>query len=80
MIMKSTIDLAHGLGMEVVADGVEDAKLATCLKELGCDMVQGYWLSKRLSLPHLQKFLQDRDLLKPGDLSWPGGLACVMAI
>ncbi|WP_269515160.1 putative bifunctional diguanylate cyclase/phosphodiesterase [Brevundimonas subvibrioides] len=67
MIMKSTIDLAHGLGMEVVAEGVEDALLATCLAQLGCDMIQGYWLSKPLALPDLQRFLQDRDLLKPGD-------------
>ena len=60
LIMKSTIDLAHGLGMTVVAEGVEDSSLAACLSLLGCDVLQGYWLSKPLSLGDLLAFLASR--------------------
>ena len=60
LIMKSTIDLAHGLGMSVVAEGVEDQPLADCLTAMGCDVLQGYWLSKPLPLPQLIAFLDER--------------------
>lgn len=60
LIMKSTIDLAHGLGMSVVAEGVEDEALAACLTLLGCDLIQGYWLSRPVPLTGLVEFLQAR--------------------
>ena len=60
LIMKSTIDLAHGLGMSVVAEGVEDRNLATCLSLLGCDLIQGYWLSRPLTLSNLLDFMAAR--------------------
>lgn len=47
-IVGSTISLAHELGLEVIAEGVEnDAQLAV-LKQLGCDLIQGYYFSKPL--------------------------------
>lgn len=58
LIMKSTIDLAHGLGMSVVAEGVEDSASAACLSLLGCDIIQGYWLSRPLPLADLIGFLE----------------------
>ena len=60
LIMKSTIDLAHGLGMSVVAEGVEDSTLAACLSLLGCDVLQGYWLSKPLTMHDLLEFMATR--------------------
>jgi len=60
LIMKSTIDLAHGLGMSVVAEGVEDSSLAACLSLLGCDVLQGYWLSKPLTMRDLLEFMATR--------------------
>lgn len=62
LIMKSTIDLAHGLGMSVVAEGVEDEALAACLTLLGCDLIQGYWLSRPVPLDGLVEFLRARTL------------------
>jgi EAL domain-containing protein (putative c-di-GMP-specific phosphodiesterase class I)/GGDEF domain-containing protein len=42
LIVKSTIDLAHSLGMQVIAEGVEDAITQSVLASMGCDCVQGY--------------------------------------
>jgi diguanylate cyclase (GGDEF)-like protein len=48
MIVRSTIDLAHNMGLMVVAEGVEDEATLERLRTLGCDMVQGYFLSRPL--------------------------------
>jgi diguanylate cyclase (GGDEF)-like protein len=45
-IVRTTIDLAHNLGLEVVAEGVEDSKTVQELAELGCDYYQGYFFAK----------------------------------
>ncbi|WP_244298171.1 putative bifunctional diguanylate cyclase/phosphodiesterase [Aliivibrio finisterrensis] len=45
-IVTSTIYLAHNLGCNVVAEGVEDEERFTELKALGCDFIQGYYISK----------------------------------
>src|SRR6185437_6437365 len=42
VIVRSTIDLAHNLGLTVVAEGVEDEATLDRLRALGCDRVQGY--------------------------------------
>ena len=46
MIVRSTIELAHNLGLEVVAEGVEDKATMDLLKEMGCDQIQGYYISR----------------------------------
>src|SRR6185295_4839927 len=46
VIVRSTIDLAHHMGLVVVAEGVEDEATVERLRGLGCDMVQGYLLSR----------------------------------
>ena len=45
-IVRSTIDLAHNLGLSVVAQGVENAIVYNRLKELRCDEAQGYFMGK----------------------------------
>ena len=45
-IVRSTIFLAHSLGLKVVAEGVENAATYSLLQEMGCDSVQGYLISK----------------------------------
>jgi EAL domain-containing protein (putative c-di-GMP-specific phosphodiesterase class I) len=47
-IVCETIELGHRLGMRVVAEGVEEATTLRSLAELGCDQVQGYFLSRPL--------------------------------
>jgi EAL domain-containing protein (putative c-di-GMP-specific phosphodiesterase class I) len=48
VIVRSTIELGHNLGLRMVAEGVEDAKTWRLLRALGCDVVQGYHLSRPL--------------------------------
>ncbi len=47
-IVRSTIELAHNLGLQVIAEGVEDRQIWEELARLGCDFAQGYYLSRPL--------------------------------
>lgn len=58
MLVKSTTDLAHALGLEMTAEGVEDDAALAFLKMLGCDWAQGYLMSRALPLDALRHFLQ----------------------
>lgn len=49
-IVKAIINLAHNLGLSVTAEGVETEAVLTKLKEYNCDIVQGYYFSKPLSV------------------------------
>lgn len=48
VIVRSTIDLAHNLGLKAVAEGVENQESWEKLRDLGCDSAQGYYMSKPL--------------------------------
>ncbi|WP_455209921.1 putative bifunctional diguanylate cyclase/phosphodiesterase [Kaarinaea lacus] len=64
MIVRSTIELAHNMGLNVVAEGVECGETYRMLQELGCDMAQGYFLSPPLKTSHMDKWLRhDADIL-----------------
>lgn len=47
-IVQQAIDLGHGVDMKVVAEGVESKEQKDCLKEMHCDMIQGFYYSKPL--------------------------------
>ena len=47
-IVRMVIDLAHTLGMMVVAEGVESEGQAALLEEMGCDMAQGFHFARPL--------------------------------
>jgi diguanylate cyclase (GGDEF)-like protein len=53
VIVQSTIDLAHNLGLEVVAEGVESEEVWNRLKSLGCDMAQGFWRGRPVKAEEL---------------------------
>jgi diguanylate cyclase (GGDEF)-like protein len=57
VIVRSTIDLAHNLGLQVVAEGVEDKETWRELDLLGCDAIQGYHLAKPMSASTLTAWL-----------------------
>jgi EAL domain-containing protein (putative c-di-GMP-specific phosphodiesterase class I) len=49
IMVRSTIALAHELGIKVVAEGIEDGACVEALREMGCDTVQGYFIGKPMS-------------------------------
>ena len=57
-IVKSTIDLAHNLSVDVVAEGVEDEATLDRLVEFGCDTAQGYFFSRPLPSGELAQWLE----------------------
>jgi EAL domain-containing protein (putative c-di-GMP-specific phosphodiesterase class I) len=57
IMVKSTIGLAHELGMKVVAEGIEDARCLAMLAEMGCDTGQGYHIGRPMSAGNLSVFL-----------------------
>jgi len=59
LIVRSTIDLAHALEMEVTAEGVETPSALALLSVMGCDMVQGFLISRPLGFDAFHKFLCD---------------------
>jgi EAL domain-containing protein (putative c-di-GMP-specific phosphodiesterase class I) len=56
-ICTATIQMAHSLGLGVVAEGVETATQLEFLRRLGCDTVQGYFIARPLSAPDCAAFL-----------------------
>jgi diguanylate cyclase (GGDEF)-like protein len=59
LIVRSTIDMAHHLGLEVVAEGVETASILALLHEMSCDVIQGYLLARPMSADELGSFIGD---------------------
>lgn len=57
MIVHSTIELAHNLGLKVTAEGVEDQETLERLALLHCDAAQGYFISRPISAPELKVWL-----------------------
>lgn len=58
VIVRSTIELAHNLGMSVVAEGVETEEAMEQLKLLGCDVAQGYHMSRPVPAEKLNEWLE----------------------
>jgi diguanylate cyclase len=60
-IVRSTIELAHNLGLDVVAEGVENESISALLAGLDCDIAQGYLYSRPLPADELRAWLERRD-------------------
>lgn len=58
ILVRSTIDLGHNLGLLVVAEGVEDTRSVQILKNLGCDTAQGYYYSKPIPAEEIPDFIR----------------------
>jgi diguanylate cyclase (GGDEF)-like protein len=59
-IVRSTIDLAHNLGLRVVAEGVESHEAWRRLEELGCDLAQGFHVSRPVPADAMTRLLVER--------------------
>ncbi|MCB1609296.1 MAG: EAL domain-containing protein, partial [Xanthomonadales bacterium] len=60
VIVRSTIDLGHNMGLQVVAEGVEDASSLERLRGFGCDLAQGYFISRPLPEAQMIEWLNQR--------------------
>ncbi len=56
-IVRSTIELAHSLGLRAIAEGVEDEATLDRLRVLGCDEAQGYFVGRPMPLPEIVEWL-----------------------
>lgn len=71
-IVRTVVDLAHNLGKQVCAEGVEDAATWFMLQDMGCDLAQGYFMSTPKSGPELMTWLLETGWglkTKPSDRS-----------
>ncbi len=64
LLVRSTIDLAHGLGMEVVAEGVETPAAFALLAQMRCDHAQGYLVARPSSVEELAAILADETRIR----------------
>ena len=63
-ITATVITMAHSLGLNVIAEGVETAEQVEYLREQGCDEVQGHWLSRPMPPESCLEFLRERARLR----------------
>ncbi len=75
-IVRNVIKLAHGLGLFVVAEGVEDSRTAELLNDLECDFIQGYLLTRPLPPDALVAWLENsaRSFSRPKVLPFVTGV------
>jgi diguanylate cyclase (GGDEF)-like protein len=64
-VVRATIDLGHGLGLRVVAEGVEDTATLAALAELGCDGAQGFLLDRPLPAGEMRSRLSGATIPLP---------------
>jgi diguanylate cyclase (GGDEF)-like protein len=64
VIVQSTIQLAHNLGLTVVAEGVENRAVWKSLEEMGCDYAQGYLMSRPLCSDDFKQLLSKHRVFK----------------
>ena len=63
VIVRAIIQLAHTLGLKVIAEGAEVIGEVDCLKEFGCDQAQGYFYAKPLPGDEIEKLLAAENLI-----------------
>jgi diguanylate cyclase (GGDEF)-like protein len=64
-IVRSTVDLAHSLGLRIVAEGVEDPGTVEVLHRYGCDIIQGFFYSRPLPVAQLSTWLANGPAAEP---------------
>ena len=74
IIVRSTINLGHDLGLRIIAEGVEDGATLQQLALLGCDLAQGYHLSRPMPAADFNRWLRDAtpESMSAGAQSPPG--------
>ena len=66
-IVRASVDLGHSLRLEIVAEGVEDARTWDLLAALGCDLAQGYLVSRPIPAEEVLPWLSRWDSARTGE-------------
>lgn len=66
LLVQSIIDMAHSLDRRVVAEGVETKEVMDLLESIGCDQVQGYYISRPIRLPELTELVSPTRIKETG--------------
>lgn len=61
VIVRATIDLAHNLGLKVVAEGVESSQVWSEIQTLGCDSAQGYFIREPVKAEELARWMRSSE-------------------
>jgi len=56
-LLRAIVGLGHSLGVEIVAEGIENPAQAKWFRSLGCQYAQGYWFAEPLTAPDAAAFL-----------------------
>jgi len=72
VIVRSTIELGHNMGLRVIAEGVEDAEAWRMLRDFGCDMAQGFYVSRPLPAADFLSWMSDSPWVSRGASGGPG--------
>ncbi|MGA0599118.1 putative bifunctional diguanylate cyclase/phosphodiesterase [Caulobacter sp. KR2-114] len=76
LLVRSTVDLAHSLGLKVTAEGVETETAYAILAAMGCDVAQGYLIARPMPLKEVLTFLhEDRRVNSATSVGWSTPLA-----
>jgi EAL domain-containing protein (putative c-di-GMP-specific phosphodiesterase class I) len=60
VVVRSVIKLAHGLGIKVIATGVESERAANHLANIGCDEIQGFFIGRPMPAEQLPEWLESQ--------------------
>jgi EAL domain-containing protein (putative c-di-GMP-specific phosphodiesterase class I)/GGDEF domain-containing protein len=71
LLVRSTIDLAHALGLEVTAEGVDQPSSLALLRVMGCDLIQGFLIAPPMTADELETFLVEHRYLANIDVQSP---------
>lgn len=74
-LVEAIVRLAHALDMEVVAEGVEDERQLQVLRELGCDLLQGYFIARPMPADAVPGWISGQDAAPRGPASRFGPMA-----
>lgn len=58
VIVRSTIEMGHNLGLDVVAEGVEEGRTLALLRSWGCDVIQGYYISRPVPAGEFEAWME----------------------
>jgi EAL domain-containing protein (putative c-di-GMP-specific phosphodiesterase class I) len=69
--VQSVVDLGHNLGLTIVAEGVEDEHALAALADFGCDVAQGYHLSRPMTVDAFDTWCTGRRIAPPPATTTP---------